>query len=282
MNLDKKVALITGGGEGIGAAIAERFVAEGAKVCITGRRKEVLDKMAESLPAGAVITCSGDVSNYEDAKRMVATTVGFGGKIDVLVNNAGINMPSGAITNVDTDNWKKVIEINLMGPFLVMKEAIPHMMKLGRGSIINISSVGGLHCVPGFSAYCTSKAGLIMLTRQAALDYGPYNVRCNVVCPGGISTPMNKEALGPVTDLLGIDLEGARALQSSDVPLGRMAEPSEIAGICSFLASDDSSFMTGANLVIDGGADVVDVQMASIMRAFKSAGIEMVLGLPKM
>ena len=196
MKLEGKVALITGGGSGIGAAIAQRFVAEGAKVCITGRRQEPLDKVAESLPSGTVTTCSGDTSKDEDVARMVAATVAFGGKLDVLVNNAGISAQGPVRDVASSRQWRNVIEVNLTGPFIVMQEAIPHMIEGGGGSIINISSVGGLRCLPGMPAYCASKAGLIMLTQQAALDYGPYKIRCNAVCPGGVKTSMMEKDFG--------------------------------------------------------------------------------------
>ena len=272
MKLDGKVALITGGGTGIGTAIAERFVAEGAKVCITGRRQEMLDKVARSLPTGMVTTCAGDVSKYEDAVRMSEVTLRFGGKLDVLVNNAGID-PGGTVADIDPEVWRKVIEINLTGPFLVMKAAIPHMIKGGGGSIINISSLGGVVCLPGMAPYCTSKAALNMLTKQAALDYGPFKVRCNAVCPGATRTVMLEEALTPLTNVLHTDVDGVFACISSNVPLRRVATPDEIAGICSYLASDDSSFMTGSVLLLDGGASVVDVAGASLTSAGVKWGV---------
>jgi NAD(P)-dependent dehydrogenase (short-subunit alcohol dehydrogenase family) len=272
MKLKGKVALITGGGTGIGAAIAKRFVAEGAMVCITGRRQEMLDEMARSLPGGTVATCSGDVSKDEDVKRMVAAAVTFGGRLDVLVNNAAIN-PDASIVGLDRDVWQKVFDVNLTGPFLLMKAAIPYIIEGGGGSIINISSLGGMRSLPGRPAYCTSKAGLIMLTQQAAQDYGPHKVRCNAVCPGGIKTTMTEEGFGEVGKILGMDYDDFYAMISSELPLHRFAEADEIAGICTYLASDDSSFMTGAVLAIDGGTAVVDVVGASIMGALKRKGI---------
>ena len=269
MKLNGKVALITGGGTGIGTAIAERYIAEGAKVCITGRRQEMLDKVAKSLPAGMVTTCSGDVTKYEDALRMVDTTLKFGGRLDVLVNNAGID-PGGTVADIDPEVWRQVIDVNLTGPFLVMKASIPYMIKGGGGSIINVSSLGGLRCLPGMPAYCTSKAALIMLTKQAALDYGPFKVRCNAVCPGATRTAMLEEALSPLTQTLRTDVDGVFACISSNVPLRRVAAPEEVSGICSYLASDDSSFMTGSVLLLDGGASVVDVSGA----ALSSAGVK--------
>jgi len=269
MKLKGKVALITGGGTGIGTAIAERFVAEGAKICITGRRQEILDKVAQRLPSGKVATCSGDVTKQEDVKRMVETALTFEGRLDVVVNNAGID-PGGTVTDLDPELWRKVIEINLTGPFLVMKASIPYLIKCGGGSIINVSSLGGLRCLPGMPAYCTSKAGLIMLTKQAALDYGPFKVRCNAVCPGATRTAMLEEALSPLTQVLRTDVDGVFACISSNVPLHRVAAPDEVSGGCVFLASDDSSFMTGSVLLLDGGASVVDVSGA----ALSSAGVK--------
>jgi len=266
MRLEGKVALITGGGTGIGAAVADRFVAEGAKVCIAGRRQEMLDKVAQSLPSGTVTTCSGDVSKDNDAKLMIAKTVSFGGRLDVVVNSAGISA-QGAVANVDSKDWRNVIDVNLTGPFLVMKEAIPRLIDAGGGSIINVSSLGGLRSLPGRAAYCSSKAGLIMLTQQAALDYGSHKIRCNVICPGGVRTAMTEADFGTVGKLLGVDTDTFISMISSDVPLNRFGEPDEIAGMCTYLASDDSSFVTGAVLVIDGGTSVVSVVGAAIKRA---------------
>jgi len=264
MNLSGKMALVTGGGTGIGAATAKRFVADGAKVCIAGRRREMLDQTARSLPEGSVITCPGDISRYEDIRRIVAAAMKFGGKLDILVNNAATEA-MGSVTELGPDDWRKALDTNLTGPFLLMKEVIPHMIKNGGGSIISIASLAGVRCVPGMPAYCTTKAALIMLTKQVALDYGPQKIRCNAVCPGGTRTEMNRNALViPISQKLGTDLEGAYKYFTRSVPLRRAAEPAEIAALCSFLASDDSSFMTGAEVMIDGGASVVDIQGATL------------------
>jgi len=264
MNLSGKMALITGGGTGIGAAIAARFVRDGARVCITGRRREKLEQIAGSLPAGSVVTCPGDVTSHDDIRRMVATALEFGGKLDILVNNAAIEA-MGSTTELDPGDWRKALDTNLTGPFLLMKETIPHMIKNGGGSIINIASLAGVRCVPGMPAYCTTKAALIMLTKQVAVDYGPQKIRCNAVCPGGTRTEMNRNALVlPISKMLGTDLEGGYKFFTRSVPLRRAAEPPEIAGLCSFLASDDSAFMTGSEVMIDGGASVVDIQGATL------------------
>lgn len=263
MKLNGKVALITGGGTGIGTAIAERFINEGARVCLSGRRKSLLDKVAQSLPSGTVSVCPGDVTKFEDCERMVNNTISFGGKIDVLINNAAID-PGGAVLDLSPELWRQVIDINLTGPFLMTKAALKPMIKAGGGSIINISALGGLRCLPGMPAYCTSKAGLNHFTKQVALDYGPANIRCNVVCPGGTRTEMLAEALTPVAEAMGTDVEGIFEKMSANVPLRRIALASEMSGICVYLASEDSSYMTGAVLLLDGGAAVVDVAGAAL------------------
>jgi meso-butanediol dehydrogenase/(S,S)-butanediol dehydrogenase/diacetyl reductase len=263
MLLRDKVALVTGGGTGIGAAITQRFIHEGARVCITGRRLEKLEQEACAFPPGSVTICPGDVSNAEDVKKMITAALTIAEKIDILVNNAGTDV-FGSITDLSPESWHKVISTNLTGPFLVMRETIPYMIKNGGGSIINISSVGGLRCSPGAPAYDTSKAGLIMLSQQAALEYGPFHIRCNTLCPGATRTAMLEEAVSEIAASMGTDLDTLLKRFSSPLPLKRIAEPEEIAKVCSFLASEDSSFMTGAVLVIDGGSNIVDVSAASL------------------
>jgi len=273
MKLDGKVALITGAGTGIGAAIARRLVADGARICITGRRQEMLDKVARSLPPGTVLRCAGDVTRLQDVERMVETALVFTGRLDVLVNNAAIDPGGTTVVDIDPELWHRVLDTNLTGPLYLMKAAIPHMIEAGGGSIINIASLAGLRSLPGMPAYCASKAGLIMLTKQVALDFGPDKIRCNVVCPGGTRTEMLETSLGPLAQALGTDLDGVFARISSMVPLRRTASPDEITGICSYLASDDSTFMTGSVLLIDGGAATVDVSGAALSSANVKWGV---------
>jgi meso-butanediol dehydrogenase/(S,S)-butanediol dehydrogenase/diacetyl reductase len=272
MKLKGKIALVTGGGTGIGAAIAARFVQEGAKVCISGLYQEDLDKVAGALPAKQISVCQGDVSKQVDAERMVEATVSFGGKIDVLVNNAGIS-ENGSVADLDPSVWQKVLDVNLTGPFLLMKAAIPHMIEAGGGSIINIASVGGKRCLPGMPAYCTSKAGLIMLSQQTALDYGPQNIRCNAVCPGGIKTAMTEKEFGQFGEMLGIENEKFLDIIAKALPLKRFGQPHEITGMCTYLASDDSSFTTGSALLVDAGTSIVDVVGASIVAELRKGGL---------
>lgn len=263
MKLQGKVALITGGGSGIGEAIVRRFVAEGAKVCISGRRAENLQRVAESLPQGTVVTCQGSVTEPKDVERLVTETLKIAGKLDILVNCAGVT-GQGSVADVDPAEWRNIIETNLVSPFLLMKAVVPQMIENGGGSVINVASLGGLRALPHRSAYCTSKAGLIMLTQQAALDYGPNNIRCNAVCPGLVKTPMVVGPFNHLAEVIGTDAQTIYDAGAKNVPLRRLAEPAEIAGICSYLASDDASYMTGGVLVLDGGVAIVDTLGAGI------------------
>lgn len=269
MRLDGKVALITGGARGIGAAIAKRFIADGAKVVISDIEKGGLVKTAHSLKSKMVATCAGDVTNFDDVKKMVKKTIKFGGKIDVLVNNAGID-PGGSIVDIDIALWKKILDVNLNGPFLCMRAAIPEMIKQGGGSIVNIASLAGVRCLPSMPAYCASKGGLIQLALQAALEYGPKGIRCNVVAPGATRTEMLVNAMKSLSEAIKKD---AFEVLTESVPLRRAATPDEISGACSFLASDDSAFVTGAVLLVDGGAAIVDVSGASVSRAGVGWGV---------
>ena len=219
MRLDGKVALITGGARGIGAEIAKRFVADGAKIVISDIRKDLLDGVAHGLKSGMVATCAGDVTKWDDVQKMVAETVKFGGKIDVLVNNAGID-PGGSIVDIDIDLWKKILDVNLNGPFLCMRAAIPSMIKQGGGSIVNIASLAGVRCMPSMPAYCASKGGLIQLALQCALEYGPKGIRSNVVCPGATRTEMLINAMEGLSKAIKRD---AFEVLAESVPLRRAA-----------------------------------------------------------
>jgi meso-butanediol dehydrogenase/(S,S)-butanediol dehydrogenase/diacetyl reductase len=263
MQLEGKVALITGGGTGIGAGVVERFVAEGAKVCIIGRRREMLEKVAAALPAGSVTTFVGDVSEGGAAQRMVEAALGINGRLDILVNNAAIEKNAGVV-DMDPAIWRQQLEINLTGPFLMMKAAIPRMIEGGGGSIINVSSLAGVVAVPGAPAYCTTKAGIIHLSKQVALDYGKHNVRCNVICPGPVRTSMLEMNFKPLAEFLKTDMDGVFEKVRENVPLRRVANPSDIAGVFVFLASDDSRFMTGSTVLADGGVHFIDAFAAAV------------------
>jgi meso-butanediol dehydrogenase / (S,S)-butanediol dehydrogenase / diacetyl reductase len=264
MRLDGKVAIVTGGGTGIGRAVAERFVADGAFVCITGRRAELLDETASTLVSARVKVCAADVSDPAAVDRVVETALSFGRGLHILVNNAGIDQPMAGVAELDLADWHRVLEVNLTGPFLTMKAAIPHMIAAGGGSIINVASLAALVNPPRLPAYCVSKAGLVSLTKQAAVDYGIHKVRVNCVCPGATMTDMFKGGMTEFAEACDLPVNEIFRTFSQDIPMKRVSDPSEMAGLCSFLASDDASFLTAAVIPVDGGAVVVDVSGAAI------------------
>jgi NAD(P)-dependent dehydrogenase (short-subunit alcohol dehydrogenase family) len=257
--LQGKTALITGGGSGIGAAIAERYVAEGAKIVITGRREAALSGIIAKLPAGSALPFVGDVRNYEDAVKMIDATVNFGGgKIDILVNNAGVDSPAGSIADLPVEAFRNILETNLFGSFYTIKSALPYMIKQGGGTIVNIASLAALRCPPGLPAYIASKHGIVGLSQSCANDYGKYNIRCNVICPGATATAMLENSMQSLGESLGTGVDGALKYLTRYTPLQRAASPDEVSGAAVFFASDDSSFITGAVLPVEGGASVID------------------------
>ncbi len=246
MSLDGQVALVTGGGSGIGAAVARRFAAEGASVAVMGRRAEPLEQVATETGGLAV---PGDVASEDDVARAVRVSVERFGGLDIVVNNAG----SGSV------GWHETLAVNAVGPALVAEAAIPHLVER-RGAIVNVSSIAGLVAGSTGAEYAASKAALIQLTRTLAVRLGPDGVRANAVCPGWVRTPLADRAMGKLAESRGLESsdDGYR-LAGSAIPLRRVAEPHEIAAACLFLASREASFVTGAVLVVDGGSTVVDV-----------------------
>jgi NAD(P)-dependent dehydrogenase (short-subunit alcohol dehydrogenase family) len=271
MILKRKVAIITGGGTGIGAAIARRFVAEGAKVCIVGRRESVLEQVVRSLPSGTAIMCQGDVSEPKDIDRIIETALSFGKIINILINNAGMGT-DGSITDAKLDEWRKTLEVNLIGPFMLMRAAIPHMIEKGGGSIVNISSLASLRGLPEKSAYCASKAGLNMLTQQAALDYGGDKIRCNVICPGFVYSELSESHFGQIAKDMGVDLSTLMARVFRELPSREPAQPEKITGLCAFLASDEASYITGAVIPVDGGLSAMDPFPLCVNHAVQELG----------
>jgi meso-butanediol dehydrogenase/(S,S)-butanediol dehydrogenase/diacetyl reductase len=237
-----KKALVTGGGTGIGAAIARRLAAEGAEVTISGRREEQLRAVSESYVVA-------DVSLREDCERILSAT----GPLDLLVNNAGIG---------GGDSWDETIAINLTGPYQLMELAEPGLIER-RGSIVNIASTASLYSGAGSADYNASKAGLLMLTRSLAVKLGPLGVRANSVCPGWIRTPMGEASM----QRLDPDVDAAYTLVTRHAPLRRAGTPEEIASIVAFLGSDDAAYVTGAFLMADGGSSAVDVLMVDYDQA---------------
>jgi NAD(P)-dependent dehydrogenase (short-subunit alcohol dehydrogenase family) len=248
-----RAAIVTGGGTGIGAAIARRLAADGYGVCITGRRREPLDEVAAETDALAVVA---DTADPEAAAAAVAAATDAFGRLDLLVCNAGVGA-GGTIEEQTPESWDAVLRTNLTGAFLACRAAVPELVKT-KGSIVTISSDSGLRAAPRSAAYCTAKAGLIMLTQCIALDYGPHGVRANCICPGWVRTPMADAEMDELAELRETDREGAYGLVAAPVPLRRPGKPDEIASAVAWLASDEAGFTTGAVIAIDGGNTVVD------------------------
>ena len=257
MRLKDKVAIITGGAAGIGAKIVERFVSEGAQVCVCDYNADALKKTAETFAKESVFTYPGDVSQLGDVEQMVCAAIDFAGRVDILVNNAGVDAHGSAI-DVDPEEWQRVLDINVNGPLWMSKAVIPQMIKTGGGAIVNIASLSAIRSLPDMSAYCSSKGALLSLTKQVALDYGPSNIRCNVICPGPVRAGLLQAGVTNYAKESGVDEESAFSRLTENVPLRRVAAPEEVASACLFLAGDESSFITGATLVVDGGLSVVD------------------------
>jgi meso-butanediol dehydrogenase/(S,S)-butanediol dehydrogenase/diacetyl reductase len=250
-----KVAIVSGGGTGIGAASATLLAREGASVAITGRRPEPLAEVAEHTGA---VPLPGDTASREDVDAAVAATVERFGGLDVVVANAGLGL-GGAVGEVSDEQWASTLDVNLTGAMFLVRSALPHLVRRGGGSIVLVSSVSGLVAAPRSAPYEVSKAGLLALMRSVALDYGHLGVRCNAVCPGWIHTAMGDAAIEEIAAERGISLEAAYTLVNEPVPLRRAGTPEEVAACCAFLASDDASYVNGAALMVDGGATVVDV-----------------------
>lgn len=246
-------AIVTGGGTGIGAAIARRLAADGFAVCITGRRREPLEKVAAETGALTVVADTGDPS---DAQKAVEAATGAFGRLDLLVCNAGIGA-GGTVEEQSPEEWDAVLRTNVTGAFLACRAALRELVQT-KGSIVTISSDSGLRAGPRSAAYCTAKAGLIMLTQCIALDYGPLGVRANCICPGWVRTPMADGEMDELGELKGTDREAAYELASSRVPLRRPGSPDEIAAAVAWLASEEAGFTTGAVIAIDGGNSIVD------------------------
>lgn len=249
MKLKDKVALITGGGTGVGKATALLFAKEGASVVITGRRTEVL-KEAASEAAGknlSLETLVSNVSKEEDCKSAVEFTVNNFGRIDILFNNAGV-LYKEVTHETTTEQWVDTFNVNVRGMYLMSKYAIPHMLEQKYGVIVNNSSVLGLKASPGFAAYNSSKGAVNQLTRSMALEYADKGIRVNAICLGTVYTPL----VDDMFEQWG-DKEAARERYISVHPIGRLAEAQEIAPAVLFLCDDKVGFMTGAMLSVDGG-----------------------------
>lgn len=246
-----KVAIVTGGGSGIGAAIAQGLHAAGALVAIadiSGKEEEV----AAELGDGA-IAVSTDVADDGAVAALVRRTVSEFGRLDALYNNAGIDGNLSALADYTLEEFDRVLAVNARAVFSGTRYALPVMVSQGCGSIVNTASVAGLIAFPGLSAYCASKAAVIGLTRSTAVEYGRSGVRCNAICPGVVKTTMLTELEERHPDVLKALLHTTE----TTTPLGRLGLPMEIASVAVFLASDESTFLTGAVIPVDGGYTAV-------------------------
>lgn len=249
MRLKDKVAIVTGAASGNGQAIALQFAEAGAKIVVAdidSIKGQATAAMIEAKGGEAVVTAT-DVTSASDIESMVQTARQQFGRLDILVNNAGIS-PVGSVTDISEEEWDLCLNIDLKSVFLGCKYAIPVMIESGGGSIINIAGTLGLMAMPQKAAYCAAKAGVINLTRQMAIDYGASNLRINCVCPGFVDTPLNA----------GVPPE-ARQRIFSRLPIPRAAQASEIAQAALYLAGDESLYVTGSCILVDGG------QMARVL-----------------
>ena len=249
MKLRGKVAIVTGGTSGIGRATALLFAQEGAKVAITGRSdargQEVVAEIQQT--GGAAIFVRADVRQAEECRRTVDETIQAFGRLDILFNNAGVFFPN-TLLDCTEEEWDLTVDICLKGTFFMSKYALPSMIAQGSGAVINNSSGWGLEGGDAAAAYCAAKGGVVLLTRAMAIDHSRQGIRVNCICPGDVETPM----LVDDAEARGLSWE-AYLEAAADRPMGRIGQPEEIARAALFLASDDSSFMTGAIVAVDGG-----------------------------
>ena len=252
LRLEGKVAVITGAASGQGQAAARLFAAEGAKVVVADVNAEGAEKTVEGIRAsgGKAVPVQADVSREADVEAMIRRAVDEFGRLDVLFNNAGVGysaadrMTMASVVETPEEDWDAVLAINLKGVAMSCKHAIPVMERQGGGAIVNNASINALVGLSGADAYTAAKGGVVALTRVLAVDWGPKNIRVNCICPGGVDTPMIAPALA--------DEQVSNFLRES-TPLGRLARPEEPARVALFLASDESSYLNGAIIPVDGG-----------------------------
>ena len=249
MRLKDKVSLITGAASGIGRATAILFAKEGAKVVVADYDEQGGNQTVDLIRqvGGEAFFIHADVSIALDSENVIKTIILNFGKLDILFNNAGISL-TGKVADTTEKEWDKIIDTNLKGVFLLSKYAIPEMLKNGKGVIINMASALGFVGMENLSAYCASKGGVVALTKAMALDYAPI-IRINCLCPGAISTPMMEHAFNASKDP-----DAMRNAYIMRHPIGRLGTPEDVAQAALYLASEESSFITGSSLIIDGGA----------------------------
>ncbi|MZG54493.1 MAG: SDR family oxidoreductase [Nitrospinae bacterium] len=242
MRLKDKTAIITGGGSGIGLATARVFHQEGAKVIIFGRRKEKLEKAVDDLNGPAKFV-QGDMTNNDDLDKLINETLHHFKGIDILVNNAGL-FNGAPLHEISDSQWDEMMDINIRSVFQLTRRVLPVMLAQKKGSIIHISSILGLIAVPQVAAYNVSKGALNQFSRSIAVEYGPSGIRSNSICPGLIETEMTEDLMKDA-DLM--------KEWSKEYPIGRFGRAEDVANACLYLASDESSFVTGTVLPVDGG-----------------------------
>lgn len=250
-----KVALITGGGTGIGTAVAARLTAEGARVVLTGRREAPLAAAAAALGA---LHFAADAADAGDMRALLAYARAEAGGVDILVANAGAH-GFGTITETSDEDWAASIRGNLNTAFVVVRELLPELLAR-RGNIVVVSSLAGLFAGPEAAGYVTMKHALLGLVKVLTRDYGPRGLRANAVCPGWVTTPMADAEMEVLRERHGLaDIAAAYQLAARHVPLRRPATPAEVASVIAFLASEDAAMVAGVALPVDGGASVVDL-----------------------
>ena len=255
MRFGNKTAFITGGGTGIGAAVARRVAAEGGHVALMGRRREPLAEVAEPLGGLAI---AGDAADAASVRKALGATIEAFGGVDILIANAG-GHGVGPTVSMSDEVWAEATRLNLDTAFVCAREALPHLIE-SRGNIVILSSIAGLFAGPDAVGYVTMKHALIGLGRSLARDYGRKGVRTNTVCPGWVRTAMADEQMQVLVEKFGLaSIEDAYALVTKDVPLGRPATAEEVSNLVCFLASEEAAMMNGAICTVDGGATVVDL-----------------------
>jgi NAD(P)-dependent dehydrogenase (short-subunit alcohol dehydrogenase family) len=249
VNLEGRVAVVTGASRGIGEAIAATFIREGAAVAICGRKQETLDEVAASMPKGPgrVLPVQCHVGRADDIKRLVETANREFGKIDILVNNAATNIAQEPVLGIDEGKFDKMVEVNLKSAFRLIQAIAPGMCERGWGSIVNIASIAGLRPQYYGMLYSMTKAALIMMTQSYALELGPKGVRVNAICPGLVKTVLSEYYWKDEEKL---------AKQMSKQPIKHIGQPQEIADLALLLASDRGSYITGQAIVADGGLTI--------------------------
>jgi 3-oxoacyl-[acyl-carrier protein] reductase len=244
--LNNKTAIITGAGTGIGRACALALAAEGARIALVGRRKGPLDDLAREIGDSALVL-TADVTRKDEIARVVEQTVARFGGLNVLLNNAGV-LHAGTVEQITEEQWDETFNVNVRGLWLFSRAVLPHLRKAGGGSIINMASVLGINGARNRASYAPSKGAVVLLTKCMALDHGHENIRVNAICPSFIETDLTAAVISKAPDPQAVRWE-----RTAVHPLGRLGQPEDIAGLAVYLASDESSWVTGATFPVDGG-----------------------------